>query len=69
LGIEVHLQSSGGLVLTQKKYAMDILQRAYMLKCTLASTHMTVVDKLSINEGTLLSADDATRYRNIVGGL
>jgi histone deacetylase 1/2 len=30
---------------------------------------MTVLDKLSIHEGALLSADDATRYRSIVGGL
>jgi histone deacetylase 1/2 len=68
LGIEVHHKRSG-LVLTQRKYAMDLLQRANMLKCTPATTPMTVLDKLSIHEGALLSADDATRYRSIVGGL
>jgi histone deacetylase 1/2 len=68
LGIEVHHQSSR-LVLTQKKYAMDLLQRAGMLKCTPASTPMTVVDRLSAHEGVLLSADEATRYRSVVGGL
>jgi histone deacetylase 1/2 len=30
---------------------------------------MTVVDKLSAHEGTILSADAATRYRSVVGGL
>jgi histone deacetylase 1/2 len=69
LGIEVHHTSSGDLVLSQKKYAMDILQRANMLKCTPAVTPMTVVDKLSAYEGDLLSDADATRYRSIVGGL
>jgi histone deacetylase 1/2 len=69
LGIEVHRQTSGGLLLTQKKYSMELLQRANMLKCMPASTPMTVVDRLSAHEGTPLSADDATRYRSIVGGL
>jgi hypothetical protein len=68
LGIEVHHKHSG-LILTQRKYAMDLLQRANMLKCTPAATPMTVLDKLSIHEGALLSGDDATRYRSIVGGL
>jgi histone deacetylase 1/2 len=68
LGIEVRRQSSG-IILTQKKYAMDLLQRAGMLKCTPASTPMTVVDKLSAHEGVLLSADAATWYRSVVGGL
>jgi histone deacetylase 1/2 len=68
LGIEVHHQSSG-LILSQKKYAMDLLQRAGMLKCTPASTPMIVVDRLSAHEGTLLSVADATRYRSVVGGL
>jgi histone deacetylase 1/2 len=69
LGIEVGRQSCGGLLLSQRKYAMDLLQRAGMLKCTPATTPMTVVDKLSANEGPLLSDDDATRYRSVVGGL
>ncbi|XP_071685432.1 uncharacterized protein [Lolium perenne] len=69
LGLEVHQQPSGGLLLTQKKYAMELLQRANMLKCTPATTPMTVIDKLSASEGTLHSADDSTRYRSIVGGL
>jgi histone deacetylase 1/2 len=68
LGIEVHHQPSG-LVLSQRKYAMDLLQRAGLLKCTPASTPMTVVDKLSAHEGALLSDEDATRYRSVVGGL
>jgi hypothetical protein len=68
LVIEVHYQSSG-LILTQKKYSMKLLQRAGMLKCTPASTPMTIVDKLCAHDGVLLSADDATRYRSAVGDL
>jgi hypothetical protein len=68
VGVEVHHQHSA-LILTQRKYAMDLLQRAGMLKCTPTSTPMTVVDKLSAHEGTILSIVDATRYRSVVGGL
>jgi hypothetical protein len=46
---------------------MDLLRRVGMLKCTPAFTPMTVVDKLSANEDTLLSVDDATRYHTVVG--
>ncbi|XP_071676783.1 uncharacterized protein [Lolium perenne] len=69
LGIEVLRQSSGGLVLTQRKYALELLRRAGMLKCQPATTPMTVTDSLSISAGVPLLSDDATRYRSVVGGL
>jgi hypothetical protein len=68
LGIAVALVSSG-LVLTQKKYALDLLSRAGMLQCQPVSTPMTVSEKLNAHDGDLLSPKDATQYRSIVGGL
>jgi histone deacetylase 1/2 len=58
-----------GLALTQKKYSLDLLRRAGMLKCKHASTPMTVTDKLTSFDGNLLSPEEATTYRSIVGGL
>jgi histone deacetylase 1/2 len=68
LGIEVS-DVSQGLALTQKKYALDILRRAGMLECKSASTPMTATDCLSAADGVLLTSDEATTYRSIVGGL
>jgi histone deacetylase 1/2 len=69
LDTEVHHLATGGLVLSQKKYAMELLKRAGLLKCAPATTPMITTDKLSAHDGTPLSPDDATRYRSIVGGL
>ena len=48
---------------------MDLLRRAGMLKCKHAITLMSVTDRLSALDGDLLSTDDATEYRSLVGGL
>jgi hypothetical protein len=55
-------------VLTQKKYIVDILKKANMLNCKGISTPMSASEKLSKTVGTLFNADEATRYRSIVGG-
>nr|XP_051221155.1 uncharacterized mitochondrial protein AtMg00810-like [Lolium perenne] len=68
LGLEVSPVFEG-LSLMQKKYALDLLRRVGMLKCTPVSTPMAATEKLSCSDGDLLSAEDATRYRSIVGGL
>ena len=68
LGLEVS-QSSAGVTLTQKKYALDLLRRAGMLKCKPATTPMSATDRLSAFDGDPLSPDDATEYRSLVGGL
>ncbi|XP_073363658.1 uncharacterized protein [Aegilops tauschii subsp. strangulata] len=68
LGLEV-LHSDGGLTLTQKKYSQDLLRRAGMLQCKSATTPMSATDKLTALAGDLLAPEDATEYRNIVGGL
>jgi histone deacetylase 1/2 len=68
LGIEVAHQSTG-LAFTQKKYSLDLLAHAGTLKCNMSPTPMSSTDKLSAADGAPLSPEDATEYRNIVGGL
>jgi histone deacetylase 1/2 len=68
LGLEA-AYTSGGMTLSQHKYAEDLLHRAHMEKCKEVSTPMSVTDKLSSTLGTPLNGDDAFRYRSIVGGL
>jgi histone deacetylase 1/2 len=69
LGVEVYTQDSGCLLMSQRKYALELLQRVGMTKCTPVSTPMASSDKLSATDGTPLSTHDSTRYRSIVGGL
>lgn len=61
LGIEVSRNSRGGGEVT--------LNRAHMENCKHVSTPMSVQDKLSVQIGTTLSADDAFAYRSTVCGL
>jgi histone deacetylase 1/2 len=68
LGLEV-THDDTGLSMTQQKYSEDLLRRAGMLQCKPASTPMSVTDPLTSDDGTLLSAEDATEYRSVVGGL
>jgi histone deacetylase 1/2 len=68
LGLEVS-HSATGLTLTQQKYSQDLLRLDGMLQCMAGTTPMSASDRLSALDGTLLSSDDDTEYRNIVGGL
>jgi histone deacetylase 1/2 len=68
LGIEVSPVDKG-LVLTQKKYALDLLRGGGMLQCHSVTTPMTATEKLTSTDGDLLSSEDATTYHSIVGGL
>ncbi|XP_071683604.1 uncharacterized protein [Lolium perenne] len=68
LGLEV-ASCASGLVMTQKKYSLDILRRAGMLKCKPTATPMSSTDKLTAVDGVLLTSDEATEYRSVVGGL
>jgi histone deacetylase 1/2 len=68
LGIEVQ-HSPGRLLLSQRKYASELLRRAGLSKSAPVSTPMMSSDKLSATDGTLLSSEESTRYRGIVGGL
>jgi histone deacetylase 1/2 len=68
LGIEVkHLQD--GIVLFQHKYVQDLLKRTNMLQACPVHTPMSVTEKLSRHDGQLLSPEDTTRYRSVVGAL
>lgn len=68
LGIEVN-KVRDGIILTQDKYASDLLKKVGMADCKPVSTRLSTSEKLSLHEGTLLGANDATRYRSIVGAL
>jgi hypothetical protein len=68
LGIEV-TKIQDDILLSQNKYATEILQRAGMMKCKHVDTPLLVSEKLSAYEGDVLGPEDATRYRNLVGGL
>jgi histone deacetylase 1/2 len=56
-------------VLTQEKYASDLLKRVGMSDCKPVSTPLSTSEKLSLYEGILLDPEDATRYRSIVRAL
>ncbi|KAK1631986.1 hypothetical protein QYE76_006301 [Lolium multiflorum] len=69
LGIEVSSPSLGSLLLRQRKYALELLARAGMLKCTPVTTPMASSERLCSTDGDPLSPEEATQYRSIVGGL
>ena len=66
LGIEVHTPRRGGLLLSQRKYASELLLRAGLQKCAPMSTPMAASETLSATDGTLLFAEDYTRDRKSV---
>jgi hypothetical protein len=68
LGIEVQ-KTDDGLRQSQKKYTVDLLQRAGMLSYKPVSTPLAASTKISAHDGDLLSSEDATKYHNIVGAL
>jgi hypothetical protein len=65
LGIEV-TKVKYGLLLTQEKYASDLLKRVGMSNCKLVASPLSTSEKISIHEGTPLGAKDATNYRSVV---
>ena len=66
LGIEI-AQSSSGVVLSQRKYALDILEETGMLDCKPVDTPMDPNVKLVLGQGESLG--DPRRYRRLVGKL
>ena len=68
LGIQVQ-RKKGELLMTQERYATDILKRVNMQLCKPISTPLSTTEKLSVTSGTRLGTEDITRYRSVVGAL
>ncbi|XP_066350370.1 uncharacterized mitochondrial protein AtMg00810-like [Miscanthus floridulus] len=68
LGIEVK-RSRDDLLLSQQRYATDVVKRAGMGKCKPINTPLASSEKLSGTDGVKLGPDDATRFRSVVGAL
>jgi histone deacetylase 1/2 len=68
LGIEVK-KVDNGIIMTQEKYATDLLKRVSMLSCKPVSTQLSTSEKLSAYVGDPLGPNDITRYKSIVGAL
>jgi hypothetical protein len=68
LGIQA-TRSPEGLALSPEEYTKEILQRASMHKCKPIKTSLAVSEKLSVNNGSTLGDEEASKYRSIVGDL
>ena len=68
LGLEASY-NSGGMTVTQRKFALDLLHRVNMENCKSTSTPLSTSESLSRAVGTALGPEDSFRYRSIVGGL
>uniref|UniRef100_A0ACD5XIQ9 Uncharacterized protein n=1 Tax=Avena sativa TaxID=4498 RepID=A0ACD5XIQ9_AVESA len=66
LGISA-TRSPHGLHLSQRQYALELIQRAGMTDCNPAKTHIDSGSKLSLSDGDLL--DNPTHYRSLTGAL
>ena len=60
-------RDSSGLFLSQRQYAVDLLQRAGMSECHSTATHVDVRTKLSASEGAQVA--NPSEYRSIAGAL
>ncbi|KAK3012201.1 hypothetical protein RJ639_010896 [Escallonia herrerae] len=66
LGIEV-THSSDGIVLSQRKYVLDILTECGLTGCKPSSSPMAEQHQLALNSGEL--CDDPGQYRRLIGRL
>ena len=66
LGVKAEFKN-GGIFLSQKSYAEDIIKRSGMEDCKPVSTPVDLQSKLSLEEGELIP--DATQYRRLAGAL
>jgi histone deacetylase 1/2 len=68
LGLEVK-RHSDALILSQARYAQDVLARSGMTNCKPVDTPLPSTQKFSVKDGDPLGPDDATKYRSLVGAL
>jgi hypothetical protein len=68
LGIEV-IKIKDDLLLTQEKYASNLLKRVGMSNCKPVTSPLSTSEKLSVHEGTPLGVKDATNYKSVIGAL
>jgi histone deacetylase 1/2 len=68
LGIEVK-RVNNVLLLTQEKYALELLAKVGMSQCKSAPTPLSTSEQLSLESGTPLGSEDCTQFRSIVGAL
>jgi hypothetical protein len=68
LGIAVE-KDKEGIIVNQKKYALEILKRTGMELCKSTSIPLSTFEKYSAYKGTPLDTQAATKYRSIVGAL
>jgi histone deacetylase 1/2 len=68
LGMEV-TKVRDGIILSQDKYASDLLKKVNMSSCKPASTPISTSEKLSAFVGAPLGPNDARNYRSVVGAL
>jgi hypothetical protein len=68
LGTEVN-KANDDIILSQDKYACDLLKRTGMSMCKFVSTPLDTRVKLATHIGTPLGPKDAKEYRSIVGEL
>jgi len=62
LGIEVK-KIQNGIIMTQQKYAADIIKRDNMSCCKPVATPLSTSEKLSSKEGEKLGPQDSTNFR------
>ena len=62
-------RSKNELVITQERYAADLLQRSGMSNCKAIDTPLCSTEKLSAVDGDVLGSEDSVKYRSIVGAL
>jgi hypothetical protein len=68
LGSEVW-QKPGGIFLSQRRYAVDVLHRLGMLDCMSMTTPMISNLKKLYDQATGSNPEDPTIYRQIIGSL
>jgi hypothetical protein len=68
LGTEVR-KVDDGVLLTQEKYATDILRRVGMLQCKPVPTPLSMSHELSTYAGEPHGVEEVTKYRSIGGAL